>query len=577
MDCGWWTVSNRRLKRICMILIVLGVFLASIGAEGTILLTRDQVNFYEIVEYSFIVEGKTKPAALRELIVPADGDPIFTSEEKMVASLDSKRQELINTRLFTTVFYEYAFIAYHNGIASYAVTFFIEDSKTLLIFPYPKFSNDRLGLLLGTKVLEKNVLGMLGTLTLTASIAQNEGGITGWDKRKDTIELDITGLPMIKTKLDLGFSYERIKGSEEGLAKVNTTVSQLKILGTNLAINAHADFAPDSDFTEWNPQTWGLGFTYGPFMQNGGRYTLKSTVEFEGEELRDIYLTNSITQNNLHFFSLPLLFNIFMDLEIPIDEKIVRSANVSATLGVELPFLFGFRLSASTKPLVEFRNTIDFGAGELTPLSLITAASITRSEIDWVGNFRKGGSLSFSYVRQDYIQANTERDNWHVQGTASWFPFIAFRVNPSIQVAGFYAGGGVKRPFLPSEPQKLGDYFRGFLSSSKALAPFEDADLEWGLITSINLSTDFIDFGFAESYASPFLDIGFFGDSASEYGYHVVSTIGLEGWAILDRYPAYPARASLGLNLDDLRQAFTKAISWKEVEWELFIGFDLHF
>ncbi len=85
--------------------------------------------------------------------------------------------------------------------------------------------------------------------------------------------------------------------------------------------------------------------------------------------LRDLYLTNSITQHNVHFFSLPLLFNLFMDLDIPIDEKIVRSANISASLGFELPLPFGFRFSASTKPLAEYRNTIDFGAGELTPVS----------------------------------------------------------------------------------------------------------------------------------------------------------------------------------------------------------------
>jgi hypothetical protein len=97
------------------------------------------------------------------------------------------------------------------------------------------------------------------------------------------------------------------------------------------------------------------------------------------------------------------------------------------------------------------------------------------------------------------------------------------------------------------------------------------------LVSNINLSTDFIDFGFAKSYASPFLDIGFFEDSEAESGYRVVSTIGLEGWVMLNRYPAYPARASLGFNLGNLKRAFDKAISWKAVEWELFIGFDLHF
>ena len=570
-------MGNHRLRRLFLILMFLGVFLASIGAEEMVLLTKDQVIFYEIAEYHFDVEGKTKPSALRHLIVPADGDPLFTDEDKMVASLDAKQQELVNTRLFTSVSYEYAFIAYHDGIASYAVTFFIEDSKTLLIFPYPKFSNDQLGLLLGVKVLEKNVLGMLGTLSLTASTAQNNGGVRNWDKRKDIVELDITGLPVLTTRLDFDLAYERIKDDERGLVEVNTTLSQLTIFNTDLAINAHADLAPDADFSEWNTQAWGVGFTYGPFMQHDRRYTLETTAEFDGEELRDLHLTHSITQHNLHFFSLPLSFNIFMDVDVPLDEKIVRSANISSTLSLGVSLPFGFRFSASTKPLAEYRNTIDFDAGEMIPISLVSSVSIVRNEVDWVGNFRKGGSLSFSYVRQDYLQANTETDNWYIQGTATWFPFIVFHMNPSIQITGFYTGGGVKRAFLPSETQKLGDYFRGFLSSSTALASVDDTALEWALVSNINLSTDFIDFGFAKSYASPFLDIGFFEDSEAESGYRVVSTIGLEGWVMLNRYPAYPARASLGFNLGDLKRAFDKAISWKAVEWELFIGFDLHF
>lgn len=560
-----------------MIFLTFGVLLAPIWAEEAVLLTKNQVDSFEIVEYRFDIKGKTKPSALRELIVPVDGDPLFASEERLIAALDAKRQQLINTRLFTSVSYEYLFTAFHDGIASYTVTFFIEDSKTLLVFPYPKYSNDRLGLLLGMKVLEKNLLGMLGTLTLTASTAQNDGGIIGWEKRKDTIELDIAGLPLFRTKLDLGFTYERVKGGGRGTFEIDATLSKLKILGTGLSINAHADFAPDSDFSMWNPQTWGLGFTYGPFIQNGGRYTLETTIEFDGEDLRDLYFTNSITNRNVHFFGLPLFFTMFMDLEIPIDEEIVRSANVSATLGLDLSLPFGFRFSASTKPLVEYRDTIDFGAGELTPASLVSSASISRSAVDWVGNFRKGGSFSFSYVRQDYLQANEERDNWHVEGSVNWFPFIAFDVNPAIQLAGFYAGGEVKKTFLPSKTQKLGDYFRGFLSSSSALASFDGKDLEWAVIASINLSTDFIDFGFAKTYASPFVDIGFFGDGSAEHGYHVVSTIGLDGWAILNRYPAYPVRASLGLNLEDLRRAAARELSWRDVEWELFIGFDLHF
>ena len=597
-----------------LFLIIVGVVLASLTAEEGVLLTSDNVQFYEIAEYRFVVDGKTKAGPLRHLVIPTEGDPLFDSEEKMVRALDSKRQTLINQRLFTDISYEYELIAYHDKTAAFVVTFYIVDSKTFLMVPYPKFSNDKTGLQLGIKAYEKNIFGMLGTLTLTASTAQNDGGVVGWEHRRDLLELSITGLPLkdasanitvgydkvknqganltLKTalsnihlfgaKLGFGFEYIRKEGNPTTDFTFNIGLTNIKVFGVNLALSGYGEFKPQADFTAWNPVLWGVKTNYGPFNQNGGRYTLATNVEFNGYqkttgEFANLYVSNVLTQHGLRFFKYPISFNIAADFNMPIESMYLKNANVSSTIGTSFTLPFGFRASVSTQPLVEYKDSIRFGEGDVLPFSFVTVASLSSGSINWHGNFREGHSISLSYKRQDYLQKNNESDYWYLEGKASWFPFIAYHVNPSFQLTGFYTGDTIMRKFLPSDTKSLGDYFRGYLSSSSALSKMNGKALSWGAVGSINLTTDFINFGFAKSYASPFLDIGVFGDVEAENGYALVSTIGLDGWIIFNKHTAYPIRGSLGFNLEDLRKAFANELEWKNVEWELFIGFDLHF
>jgi len=121
---------------------------------------------------------------------------------------------------------------------------------------------------------------------------------------------------------------------------------------------------------------------------------------------------------------------------------------------------------------------------------------------------------------------------------------------------------------------------RGYLTQT-----IEDFDLGLGLesermfgsIINLNLTTTFINFGFAKSYASPFIDIGIFHDEANPDQPIIISSAGLDGWAILNRYPSYPIRGSLGFNLQDVRKAIDKEIDFTEIEWELTIGMGLFF
>ena len=88
---------------------------------------------------------------------------------------------------------------------------------------------------------------------------------------------------------------------------------------------------------------------------------------------------------------------------------------------------------------------------------------------------------------------------------------------------------------------------------------------------------EFIDFGFAKSYANPFLDIGIFGDPNAENGYSILASAGLEGWGVLKRFPSHPIRAALGFNLFDVAELLQKKRSFTDVEWEISISFELYY
>jgi len=100
---------------------------------------------------------------------------------------------------------------------------------------------------------------------------------------------------------------------------------------------------------------------------------------------------------------------------------------------------------------------------------------------------------------------------------------------------------------------------------------------EFGSIINLNLTTTFIDFGFAKSYASPFIDIGIFHNEANPDKPIIISSAGLDGWGILNKFPSYPIRGSLGFNLESVREAIDNEIAFTEIEWELYIGMGLFF
>ena len=551
------------------------LFSLSVLFAGDPLVTVDQVTEYVIESYDFVVKGKTKDFALRREIIPSSGDPSFSSEEAMNIALIGKKQKLVNKRIFASVDFTYALSSYSKGIAYYSVTFFIEDASTFLAIPYPKFDNDQIGLRLGIKVYDKNLFGTFGDFYMVGHISQGNGGLTGWENREDYMKVTITDLPIGRSLFDFSFDYTQTKNSTTG-GDVNFEINwtDLKLFGSNFSIAPWGKFDPSSDFITWNPDEYGVVWTLGPFKQNEGVFSLYNKLKLY-DKIKNLYTLTRINQLGLHIFSHPISFNLSAESDTVLGADLFNYLNLGATLGSSFRLPFGMSWSTSVGSFLHYKpNTM------ILPYSYQFINTLSKSEINWEGNFRKGASLTLNYTTDIYPQeAFASLSYWYLESHFSWFPFVTKRFNPSIQFVGYVtnAEGGDYRRFIPSDAdKKIADYFRGYLSSTISSMNLETGS-PYGAVLNINLSMAFIDFGFANTYANPFLDIGFFEDPANPGEMLVLSSAGAEGYVIFDKFPSYPIRGSLGFNLSDVKKALNDEISFRDIEFELTIGMGLFF
>lgn len=564
-------MKNFKMKRGMATILVCMMVAALFASEPQI--ASDEVTAFVIQDYAFSVKGKTKNFALRSVVIPSNGDPVFATEEDMVKALAAKKQLLVNKRLFTSVEFEYTLESVTQETAYYTATFFVEDSSTFLTIPFPKFDNDEVGLRLGVKIYDTNLLGTFSDLYISGSISQGNGGLTGWDNREDALVMELSSFPVGRTFLDLFFEYERTKGSSNA-GKFNFAFNwkNLTIYGAKLNIAPWGNFEPSSDFSVWDPKEYGVSWNLGPFKQNESSFSLYNKLKVH-ENLKELYTYTSLDQLGLTFFSHPISFKIAIESNAVLGSSALSYMHAGTTLGTVFTLPFGMQWSSSVAATLHYYPNDD-------PLafSYLFSNTISKSNINWQGDFRKGVSFSVDYITDFYPQDEywKDRSTWYVASSLSWFPIATNFFNPSIQVRGFVAGEKKRDHFSNAT---IADSMRGYLT--KTIETFPGGALggkrEYGAIINMNLTTKFIDFGFAKSYASPFLDVGIFHDTANPEKPIIISSAGLDGWGIINKFPSYPIRGSLGFNLQDVRKAIEKEIDFTEVEWELYIGMGLFF
>ncbi len=210
------------MRRLAAFFCILFLFVSALAAGS-----------FVIEGYTFNISGKTKEGAVKSLLV-GDGEERFSSREDLVKALDDKVQTLNNLRVFKNVTYSLSERTSDDTVFV-SVTFDIEDAKTFLILPYPKYDTN-VGTIIGVKIYETNLLGNFADLASTLRVvfpAESWGKPTydGTVKLTDlrlggaylstdftgdtsdmtfTYNLSVRDIPLGKTlKLDTGFSIGR--------------------------------------------------------------------------------------------------------------------------------------------------------------------------------------------------------------------------------------------------------------------------------------------------------------------------------------------------------------------------------
>lgn len=138
---------------------------------------------------------------------------------------------------------------------------------------------------------------------------------------------------------------------------------------------------------------------------------------------------------------------------------------------------------------------------------------------------------------------------------------------------------------MPNKKQSAPELLRGILNATYDEVVGSSGHHKLGMVVNLDATLMFVKFkGFAEGFISAFMDLGLFtpattsgSNSITEDDLILLKTVGIEGYGILDKFPSYPIRASLGFNVDDVAQHLAGEIGFNDIEFELFIGMGLHY
>ncbi|MFA5602952.1 MAG: hypothetical protein WDA21_04440 [Bacilli bacterium] len=411
-----------------------------------------------------------------------------------------------------------------------------------------------------------------------------------------TGSIDWRKIPLAQTTLDLNVNLKQNVEPEKLERFLITSVqwAGLPWFNSTLLVKPTFQFKQTTIDTPFDIDYASFYSSVNPIMINGEAYVWAHnlTLKFPHEYVRS---TASLTSKNVKVFNKPVSFWISADnyFNLNKQEFYNNTYTVGSSIGLSLPLTIKYQ--GTYKGTFRTDTTTDLN---LVPV-LSTTQAISFGRVNWKRNLRQGllGKLSatvdyalftIDFKRLDYI-------NYTAQAELEGYLKLGQRIGLSGRAKGFYShvpsftwySNQHFPSFMPNSKVHAPELLRGILNATYDEALGENAYQKLGMVANLDATLMFIKFnGFAEGFASVFMDIGMFTSTyATRSGNNDVSwdditmfkTIGFEGYGILDKFPSYPIRASLGFNLDDFMQHLAGEIGFNDIEMELTIGMGLHY
>ncbi len=517
---------------------------------------------YKIMDYSFLVSGKTQGSSLAEIL--GDGGETFDSVEKLKTFLDEKKQDLVNMRLFSKVEYQYYTTQDIPDFYNVYVTFYISDASSIFVLPYPKYDSNY-GFKLGIKAYNKNLWGRFTNLY----------GYFGFSQQENAFKYG---------KFDWELSLDEIS-----LGKAKLAVSHLGAIDllnwdrSYLGLEAEFDEFTIGDMSS----NASIGFKFAPEgTAKDSSWSLQNITAGLGIEFTNHTLNNSALYNSITFlpntfeldtnsrFSYEIQYGIYSQTVLN-TEQINKPDDVNDGLnfielgtGISRAFDVTEKLKFNTLFMVYLQYDYD---AEIFTSYFDLAFTSSYSRINWEGNFRRGFSYNTRADLLTYPFNETDRTSIKMWGTASGFLPVTSWFNPSARIS--FTASDRDQFFAFNENNTVSDYIRGVRLDNWYVHSENAPMRKFSMAINLDLMLNFVTIrDFCKSYVVPLVDVLLVNDRSNDEQIKCITTVGGEGIVILDNFPSYPIRGSLGVNANDLVEYMKGSRDLSDVEFEIYIG-----
>ena len=568
---------------------------------------------YKIVDYNFDVSGKTMDFAIKRLIVPS-GEETFDSEDSLKNALNSKRQTLINQRVFKSVEYYYVLGGAESDTIPVIVTFVIEDARSFLVLPYPKYDSN-IGTRLGVRMWDTNLMGTLSNLEgvahatfednnwsdplyygqfkisdfllgkTTMSFSLMAEGKAGEKLQDYSLSSSFNNIPLLfGTSMNLSLSGE--KSGAGTLYSVSSSLGGINIFGIGLRPSftgyhydkspASSYFVPSVSISGMKLGNVGISFSDSAKLVLTAESDYKKTTpyyishvtnfSFNGKFLHGVSYSNTITYYPIYapnstdlFFYNTASYKLSDASTIYLMEHIATSSDkkeisyFDTGIGLSQRMTIGSKVSITPK-LCEFLRIYPKEDGLDYARYYTLEASTSGNYVNWIGNYRDGVKYTLTISEAWMQKYNTREAFGEKSGVYDHFEISMYKL-----LWGWF-NPSMRVIFNYAVNRGGYNYLYGssYATIGEELRGIRNYQVDnvnmIALVANINLLSYFplpSFINFVDAYANVFFDYALLKKDLSTPAKNYYG-VGFEGIGILKDYPSYPIRLSVGFDLEQL-------------------------